>query len=106
MQTDIFPLGDRVLVRPLKAEEKSKGGIIIPDAAREKPKEAEVVSVGAGRIGGNGQLIPVAVKVGELVIFSKFSGIEFRHGDTDFLVLKEDECIAVIRKSEVKRGHA
>ena len=86
-------LHDRVLIRRLEEKETVKGGIIIPDTAKEKPQEGEVVAVGAGRI-EKGARIPLDVKVGDRVLFGKYSGNEIKVDDEDFLILKEDEILA------------
>jgi chaperonin GroES len=95
MAVNVTPLHDRVLIRRLEEKETVKGGIIIPDTAKEKPQEGEVVAVGAGRI-EKGARIPLDVKVGDRVLFGKYSGNEIKVDDEDFLILKEDEILAKI----------
>ena len=75
----IKPLGDRILVKRIKEEERTKGGIIIPDTAKEKPQEGKVVAVGKGKYGDDGKLIPIEVKAGDKILFGKYSGSEFKH---------------------------
>ncbi len=90
------PLNDRILAQRVEREERSKGGIIIPDTAKEKPAEALVVAVGPGKRGKDGQRVEVAVKAGERVLFSKYSGTEVKLGSEEYLILREDEILAVI----------
>jgi chaperonin GroES len=92
----VKPLNDRVLIRRMEAEEKVKGGIIIPDTAKEKPLEGKVVAVGAGRIDENGKRIPMEVKVGDRVLIGKYSGTEVKIEDIEHVILKEDEILGVI----------
>jgi chaperonin GroES len=94
----ITPIGQRVLVKRLEAEELSAGGIVLPDTAKEKPQEAEVVAVGPGRFSEDGDRIPVDLKVGDLVIFSKYGGTELRYDGQDFLVLSARDILAVIER--------
>jgi chaperonin GroES len=90
------PLHDRVLVRRVEAEEKTAGGIIIPDTAKEKPQEGEVVAVGAGVRDRDGQLVELAVKAGDRVLFGKWSGNEVRVDGEDLLIMKESDILGVI----------
>ena len=92
------PLGDRVVVKTLDAEEKTKSGIIIPDSAKEKPQEAEVVAVGPGKVGDDGKRSPIDVKAGDKVIYSKYGGTEFKLDDEDMLILQEDDILGVVEK--------
>ncbi|MBI1621708.1 co-chaperone GroES [Aquamicrobium zhengzhouense] len=97
------PLHDRILVRRLEAEEKTAGGIIIPDTAKEKPSEGEVIAVGAGRRDENGKLIELDVKAGDRILFGKWSGTEIRLDGEDFLIMKESDIMGVIEaQSEAK----
>lgn len=91
----IRPLYDRVLVQRLNEEEKTKGGIIIPDSAKEKPQEGKVVAVGSGRY-EDGKLVPLQVKVGEKILFSKYSGNEIKIDGEEHLIMKEDEILGVL----------
>lgn len=92
---NLRPLGDKVVVKPSEAEDKSAGGIILPDAAKQKPQEGQVLAVGSGRILDNGERHALAVKVGDTVIYSKYGGTEFKlEGDT-VMILDEDQIYAV-----------
>ena len=93
MAVNVTPLHDRVLVRRLEEKETVKGGIIIPDTSKEKPQEGEVVAVGAGRR-EKGELIPLDVKVGDRILFGKYSGSDIKIDDEEYLILKEDEILA------------
>ena len=90
------PLHDRVLVRRVEAEEKTAGGIIIPDSAKEKPAEGEIVSVGTGTRAENGTVTPLDVKVGDRVLFGKWSGTEVKVSGEDLLIMKESDILGVI----------
>jgi chaperonin GroES len=92
------PLADRVIIKPLNAEEKTKGGIVLPDTAKEKPQEGEVVAVGKGRVLDNGTLKSPEVKLGDRVLYGKYSGSEVKdkNGD-DLLIMREEEILAVIK---------
>ena len=92
------PLHDRVLVRRVEAEEKTAGGIIIPDTAKEKPQEGEVVSVGTGARAENGTITPLDVKAGDRILFGKYSGTEVKLDGEEHLILREDDVLGVIEK--------
>ncbi|HEY9158437.1 MAG: co-chaperone GroES [Candidatus Binatus sp.] len=92
----IKPLGDRILVKRIKEEERTKGGIIIPDTAKEKPQEGKVVAVGKGKYGDDGKLIPIEVRAGDKILFGKYSGSEFKHEGEDLLILREDDILGII----------
>lgn len=92
----VIPLHDRVLVKRLEAEETTKGGIIIPDTAKEKPQEAEVIAVGKGRIGDDGKVVPLEVKKGDKVLIGKFSGTEVTIDGEEHVILREEEILAKI----------
>ncbi|MDH3624195.1 MAG: co-chaperone GroES [Myxococcales bacterium] len=92
----IRPLHDRILVKRLKEEEVTKGGIIIPDTAKEKPIEAKVVAVGTGRILDSGEVRALAVKKGDLVLFGKYGGTEVKIDGDDHLILREDDILGII----------
>jgi len=94
--TKLKPLGDRVVVRPLTGEETTKSGIVLPDTAKEKPQEAEVLAVGPGRTDDNGKRLPMEVQVGNKVLFAKFSGTEFKVDGDELLVLSERDILAVL----------
>jgi len=89
------PLGDRVVVKALEAEEKTKGGIIIPDTAKDKPQEGEVMAVGPGRVLENGNRVPLDVKVGDRVVYSKYGGTEVKIDEVEYLVIRESDLLAV-----------
>ena len=93
------PLHDRVVVRRIDAEEKTKGGIIIPDTAKEKPQEGEVVAVGPGARDENGKVAPLDVKAGDRVLFGKWSGTEVRIDAQDLLIMKESDIMGVIERT-------
>jgi chaperonin GroES len=90
------PLHDRVLVRRVEAEEKTAGGIIIPDTAKEKPQEGEVVSVGTGLRGDDGTVHPLEVKAGDKILFGKWSGTEVKVGGEDLLIMKESDILGIL----------
>ncbi|CAN5230780.1 co-chaperone GroES [soil metagenome] len=90
------PLGDRVLVKRVEEETKTKGGIIIPDTAKEKPQEGEVIAVGAGARDDNGKLVPLELKSGDRVLFGKWSGSEVKIEGEDLLIMKESDVLGVI----------
>jgi chaperonin GroES len=92
----IKPLADRVVIKPNTAEEKTKGGIIIPDTAKERPVVGEIVAVGPGRKGDDGKLIPVEVKVGDKVMYGKYSATEVTIEGKEYLVMRESDIIAVV----------
>ena len=94
MAVKLEPLGDRIVVKPLAREEVTKGGIIIPDTAKEKPQEGEVMAVGPGRISDEGKRIAMEVKVGDKVVYNKYSGTEFKIDDVDYMILRESDVIA------------
>lgn len=92
----IKPLRDRILVKRLEAEEKTKGGIILPDTAKEKPQEGKVVAVGTGKIDDNGKKIDLSVKVGDRVLFGSYAGNEVRINGEEYLIMREEEVFGVI----------
>ena len=92
----IRPLQDRVVVKRLSEEEKTKGGIIIPDSAKEKPSEGKVVAVGHGRVSESGEKIPLEVKSGDKVLFGKYTGTEIKIDGEEHLILREDDILAVV----------
>jgi chaperonin GroES len=93
----VQPLGDRVLIKPLEAQEKTKGGIILPDTAKEKPQEGEVVAVGKGKISESGKAEPLEVKVGDKVLYGKYSGTEIKIDGEDHLIVKEEDILAILK---------
>lgn len=92
------PLGDRVIIRVLKKEEKTKSGIFLPDTAKEKPSEGEVIAVGAGKVYDNGQRVAPEVAVGDKVMFSKYAGTELKIDGVDHLVISERDILAILEK--------
>ena len=96
MSVSIKPLEDRVVVKPLEAEQTTASGLVIPDTAKEKPQEGEVVAVGAGRFNDKGERVPMDVKVGDKVVFSKYGGTELKYGSDEFLVLGSRDILAII----------
>ena len=94
----VRPLHDRVLVKRFNEEERSKGGIIIPDTAKEKPMEAEVVAVGKGKVNEEGKQFPLDVKAGDRILIGKYAGTEIKIDDEEHLILREDEVLAVVEK--------
>jgi chaperonin GroES len=95
------PLHDRVVVRRLEGEEKSKGGIIIPDTAKEKPQEGEVIAVGPGARDEAGKLIPLDVKAGDQILFGKWSGTEVKIDGTEYLIMKESDVMGIVEGKSV-----
>ena len=96
MALNIKPLGDRILVEAVEEKEVKKGGIIIPDTAKEKPMEAEVVAVGDGKINENGTRNPMSVKAGQKVLIGKYSGTEVKIDGVDHVIVREDEILAIV----------
>ncbi|GMO65413.1 MAG: co-chaperone GroES [Endomicrobiia bacterium] len=92
----IRPLGEKVLVKPTEAKEVKKGGIIIPDTAKEKPQEGEVIAVGTGRITDDGKVIALNVKVGNKVLFGKYSGTEVKIDNVEYLIMSQDDILGII----------
>lgn len=92
----IRPLQDRVIVRRLEEEEKTKGGIIIPDTAKEKPQEGKVIAVGKGKITEEGKLIPLDVKVGDKILFGKYGGTEIKVEGEELLIMREEDILGII----------
>ena len=100
------PLHDRVLIRRVESEEKTKGGIIIPDTAKEKPMEGEVVAVGAGARDEAGKLVPLDVKAGDRILFGKWSGTEVKVDGEDLLIMKESDILGIIEGTPAKKKAA
>jgi len=94
----IRPLGERVVVKPLPGEEKTKGGIVLPDTAKEKPQEGEVIAVGSGKILETGQRVPIDLKPGDRILFSKYAGNEVKIDDVEYLIMREADILGVIEK--------
>lgn len=94
----IRPLQDRIIVKRIEEEEKSKGGIIIPDTAKEKPQEGKVVAVGKGKLNEDGKLMPLEVKVNDRVLFGKYAGTEIQLDGEEHLIMREDDILGVIER--------
>ena len=105
-KTKFRPLHDRVVVRRIGAEEKTKGGIIIPDTAQEKPQEGEVIAVGPGGRDESGKLIPIDVKPGSRVLFGKWSGTEVKLDSVEYLIMKESDIMGVLQETVTKKKAA
>ncbi len=90
------PLHDRIVVRRLEGEEKTKGGIIIPDTAKEKPQEGKIIAVGKGKVNDEGKLIPLQVKVGDKILFGKYSGSEIKIDGEEHLIMREEDILGVV----------
>jgi chaperonin GroES len=94
--TKLQPLGDRIVVRPIKREEVTKGGIILPDTAKEKPQEGEVIAVGPGKLNDDGKRLAMEVKKGDKVIYAKYAGTEIKQDDEELLILRDSDVLAKI----------
>ena len=95
-KTGIQPLADRVLVKRIEEEQQTKGGIIVPDTAKEKPVQGKVIEVGPGRMDEKGKRIPLELKKGNKVLFGKYSGTEVTIGDQEYMIMREDDILAII----------
>jgi len=98
MEVKIRPLQDRVIVKRIEEEEKTKGGIIIPDTAKEKPQEGRIVAVGKGKVNENGKITPLDVKVNDRILFGKYSGSEINIDGEEHLIMREEDILGVIEK--------
>ena len=98
MSVSIKPLEDRIVVRPLEAEQTTASGLVIPDTAKEKPQEGQVVAVGPGRVDDNGNRVPVDVSEGDVVLYSKYGGTELKYGGEEYLLLSARDLLAVVEK--------
>jgi len=96
--TKFTPLHDRILVRRLEEGETMRGGIIIPDTAKEKPQEGEVISVGKGKSNDEGKVFPLDVKAGDTILFGKYSGTEIKIDNEEFLIMREEEVLGIVKK--------
>ena len=94
MAAKIQPLGDRVVVKPIEKEEKTKGGIYLPDTAKEKPQEGNVIAVGPGKMSDDGKRLPMDVAVGDIVIYAKYGGTEIKENDEELIILRESDILA------------
>ena len=95
---NLKPLADRVVVKPLEEEDKSPGGIILPDTAKEKPMKGEIVAIGPGSLNDKGERVKLEVKKGDVVIYGKYSGTEFKMDKQDYLILRESDILAIVTK--------
>ena len=93
---NFVPLGERVIVKPIEQEQTTRGGIVLPDTAKEKPQEGEVVAVGPGRLSDDGKRISMELSKGDRVVYSKFAGTEYKDGDEEYLILRESDILAKI----------
>jgi len=93
---NVRPLHDRVIVKRLEEEEKTVGGIIIPDTAKEKPQQGKVIAVGKGRFMENGEIVALSIKEGDRVLFSRYGGTEVKLADEEFLIMREDDILAIV----------
>jgi chaperonin GroES len=98
MAMNLKPLADRVVVKPLVKEEVTKGGLVIPDTAKEKPQEGEIVAVGPGKLGDDGKRIEPEVKKGDRVIYAKYAGTEWKHDNEEYIILRESDILAKLSK--------
>ena len=98
MAINLKPLADRLVVRPLEQEEKTASGIILPETAKEKPQEGEVLAAGPGRLDDNNKRVPLEVKVGDIVLFAKYAGTEIKIKDEKYLILKESDVHSIVEK--------
>ena len=96
-KVNIQPLGDRVLVQPLEKDEVKKGGIIIPETAKEKPQEGKIVAAGPGKRDDSGKLIPMDVKAGDRVLYGKYSGTEIKIDDQEFLIMHQEDILGILK---------
>ncbi len=94
MTDKLKPLADRVVVRPIEREEVTKGGIVLPDTAKEKPQEGEIIAVGPGRLSEDGKRVPMDVKVGDIVIYAKYGGTEIKIKEEELMILRESDILA------------
>lgn len=92
------PLGERLVVSPIEQEQMTSSGIILPDTAKEKPQEGKVVAIGPGRVTDEGKNVPMELKIGDTVIYSKFAGTEYKDGDQEYLILRESDVLAKLSK--------
>ena len=90
------PLGDRIVLKPTAAEEVTKGGIVLPDTAKERPQEGEVIAVGSGKVLESGAVVPVEVKAGDKVIYSKYGGMEVKIAGVKYVILRQDDVLSVV----------
>jgi len=106
MATKFTPLHDRILVRRVEEAETSRGGIIIPDSAKDKPQEGEVISVGKGKSNDEGKVFPLEVKDGDRILFGKYAGTEIKLDGEDFVIMREEEVLGVLKGASKEKEHA
>ena len=94
---NLKPIGDKIIVEVLEAEEKSSGGIVLPDTAKEKPQEGKVIAVGDGKVLPSGKTVPPTVKPGDRILFGKYSGSEIKLEETEYLIVNEDDILAILK---------
>ena len=104
MATKFTPLHDRILVRRIEEAGTTRGGLIIPDSAKDKPQEGEVISIGRGKTNDEGKVFPLAVQQGDRILFGKYSGAEIKIGGEDFLIMKEEEVLGVVTGAAKKEA--
>jgi chaperonin GroES len=95
-KVQFVPLGERVVIKPIQREQTTRGGIYLPDTAKEKPQEGEIVAVGQGRVTDDGTRIPMELGVGDRVIYSKFAGTEYKDGEDEYLIMRESDVLAKV----------
>jgi len=98
MAMNLKPLADRVVIKPIVKDEVTKGGIVLPDTAKEKPQEGEIVAVGPGKLGEDGKRIEMEVKKGDRVIYARYAGMEWKHDGEEYLILRESDILAKLNK--------
>jgi len=94
---NLKPIGDKVIIEVLEAEEKTAGGIVLPDTAKEKPQEGKVIAVGEGKVLSNGKIVPPTVKPGDRILFGKYSGNEIKLEESEYLIVNEDDILAILK---------
>jgi chaperonin GroES len=102
MAKKLEPLADRVLVKPIERQEMTKGGILLPDTAKEKPQEGKVLAVGPGKLTDTGKLIPMAIKMGDTVLYARYGGTEYKLDDEELMILRESDILGVISTTRSK----
>jgi len=98
MKFTLKPLGDRVVIKPIEQEEVTAGGIILPETAKEKPQEGEIISAGPGKVDDSGKRVPMELKVGDRVLYAKYAGTEVKMGEVKLLILKESDVLAIVER--------
>lgn len=95
---DLQPLSDRVIVQPLEEEERTAGGLVLPDTAKERPQQGKIVAVGPGRVNDEGKRLEMSLKVGDRVVYAKYAGTEVVHGGDEYLIMSESDILAVVQE--------